>query len=264
MNRVVPLVRVASALTALVFLVFTFGFFFQEPWAVRLWPWPDSRLSYIFIASMWAAVTVPLLWLAIIPDWHAAVGGGLNLAIAFAGMTANLGLMVAGGQRPLLPYLAGCAVIALGYLAGAIWAWFQPLRDGCPMPRLVRYSFWFFTVALVLTALALIFKVPTIFPWPLKPESSVMFGWVFMGAALYFAYGALQRNWHDARGQLLGFLAYDLILIGPFLAHSASVTPDHLLSLIIYVLVLIYSGALAIFYLFVNPRTRGWGIQVSH
>jgi hypothetical protein len=90
---------------------------------------------------------------------------------------------------------------------------------------------------------------------------SVMFGWVFMGAAVYFAYGALQRDWHDARGQLLGFLAYDLVLIGPFLADFASVPPGHLLSLVIYVLVLVYSGTLAIFYLFVSPRTRSWPIQ---
>jgi hypothetical protein len=261
MTRLIPLVRVASALSGLMFLVITLGFFFQASWATRLWPWPDSRLSYIFIASITAAVMAPLLWLAAVPDWRASAGGGLNLAIAFAGMSANLALLLLSGQRQLLLYLAGFVLITLAYLAGSLWALLLPLRDTRPMPRLVRFSFALFAVVLVLTALALIFKAPTVFPWPLKPETSVMFGWVFMGAAVYFAYGAFQRHWHDARGQLLGFLAYDLVLIGPFLADFASVPPGHLLSLTIYVVVLVYSGALAIFYLFVNPRTRSWPIQ---
>jgi len=261
MTRLIPLVRVASALSGLMFLLITLGFFFQASWATHLWPWPDSRLSYIFIASITAAVMAPLLWLAAVPDWHASAGGGLNLAIAFAGMSANLALLLLSGQRQLLLYLAGFVLITLGYLAGSLWALLLPLRDTRPMPRLVRFSFAFFAVVLVLTALALIFKAPTVFPWPLKPETSVMFGWVFMGAAVYFAYGAFQRYWHDARGQLLGFLAYDLVLIGPFLADFASVPPGHLLSLTIYLVVLVYSGALAIFYLFVNPRMRSWPIQ---
>ena len=68
-------------------------------------------------------------------------------------------------------------------------------------------------------------------------------------------------RWHSARGQLLGFLAYDLILIGPFLAHFNTVNPVHRLSLTIYTLVLVYSGALAVYYLFVNKTTRSWRIE---
>ena len=59
-------------------------------------------------------------------------------------------------------------------------------------------------------------------------------------------------------GQLLGFLAYDLILIVPFIGHFTTVTSDHLLSLSIYVAVLVYSGALAVYYLFVNKTTLLW------
>jgi len=260
MTRLLPLARVASALFGLVLLAATFGFFFQAAWATPLWPWPDGRLSYVFIASIAAAVMLPLLWLAFVSDWHAAVGGGLNLAVSFAGMTATLAVLLLSGQRQLLIYLVAFALITLFYLAGSLWAFMLPLRDTRPMPRLIRWSFGFFTVVLVITALALLFKAPAVFPWPLKPESSVMFGWVFLGAAVYFAYGAFQRRWHEARGQLLGFLAYDLVLIGLFLALFPSVAPGHLLSLIIYVLVIVYSGGLAVYYLFIDPRTRGWQI----
>jgi hypothetical protein len=50
----------------------------------------------------------------------------------------------------------------------------------------------------------------------------------------------------------LGFLAYDLVLIIPFLQHFANVRPEMLLSLTIYTAVVSYSGLL----LFVHPPTR--------
>jgi len=73
-------------------------------------------------------------------------------------------------------------------------------------------------------------------------------------------YGKRGLVFYDARGQLLGFLAYALILILPFLAHFATVEPEHRLSLTIYTGVLIYSGALAIFYLLIYRPTRSWAI----
>jgi hypothetical protein len=47
-----------------------------------------------------------------------------------------------------------------------------------------------------------------------------MFGLVFLGAATYFIYGALDPHWGNAIGQLAGFLAYDLVLLAPFLSIS--------------------------------------------
>ena len=64
--------------------------------------------------------------------------------------------------------------------------------------------------------------------------------------------------WNNAKGQLLSFLAYDLVLIGPFLALFGTVKSEFELSLVAYVAVLIYSGALAVYYLFFHPSTRGW------
>jgi hypothetical protein len=39
-----------------------------------------------------------------------------------------------------------------------------------------------------------------------------MFGLIFLGAATYFIYGALDPHWGNAVGQLAGFLAYDLTI----------------------------------------------------
>ena len=77
-------------------------------------------------------------------------------------------------------------------------------------------SFGIFIVSLFFVGSALIFRAP-IFPWDLNPDSSVLFGCIFIGDAFYFLYGLIQPRWQNAFGQLLSFLAYDLVLIGPFL-----------------------------------------------
>ena len=100
-------------------------------------------------------------------------------------------------------------------------------------------------------------KLP-IFPWALDPKSSVVFGCIFLGDAFYFLYGLFRPRWHNALGQLLSFLAYDLVLIFPFLALFKTVKPEYQLNLIVYVAVLLYSGALAVYYLFINTGTRVW------
>lgn len=46
-------------------IVLTIGFFWQLPWATRLWPWSDSHLSYIWLASICAAIAAPILWIAL-------------------------------------------------------------------------------------------------------------------------------------------------------------------------------------------------------
>ena len=65
-------------------------------------------------------------------------------------------------------------------------------------------------------------------------------------------------RWHNALGQLLSFLAYDAILIVPFIMLFGNVKPEFRLSLIIYTAVLIYSGAISIYFLFINRQTRKW------
>ncbi|MBX3080792.1 MAG: hypothetical protein KF716_04100 [Anaerolineae bacterium] len=63
-------------------------------------------------------------------------------------------------------------------------------------------------------------------------------------------------SWHNAAGQLLGFLAYDVVLIVPFIQHFSDVIPEHRVSLIVYTTVVVGSALLAIYYLFIHPETR--------
>ena len=83
-----------------------------------------------------------------------------------------------------------------------------------------------------------------------------VFGCIFLGDAFYFLYGMFRPNWHNALGQLLSFLAYDLVLIFPFIGLISTVEPDLLVSLIIYIIVLMYSAGLAVYYLFIDSQTR--------
>lgn len=63
-------------------------------------------------------------------------------------------------------------------------------------------------------------------------------------------------HWGNAVGQLAGFLAYDLVLLAPFFERFTTVRGGSLVSLTIYVAFLLYSGALASYYLFAANATR--------
>ncbi len=130
-----------------------------------------------------------------------------------------------------------------------------PWADPRPMPQPVRVSFGAFAVILIGAGVGLLLHA-SIFPWQLGQETSVMFGLVFLGAATYFSYGVLDPHWGNAVGQLAGFLAYDLVLLAPFLERFTTARGGSLASLIIYVAFLLYSGALASYYLFTSSATR--------
>ena len=84
-------IRSALFLIGSVTLVLALGFATRQPWATNLWPWPDSRLSFIFIGSIAAAVATPILWIAATGELGAAAPGALNLIVSFGGAAAILG-----------------------------------------------------------------------------------------------------------------------------------------------------------------------------
>jgi heme/copper-type cytochrome/quinol oxidase subunit 4 len=138
-----------------------------------------------------------------------------------------------------------------------------PAKDERPMPLFVRFSFGLFVLILITTGSALVMKTPNIFPWPLSEELRVMYGWIFLGAMLYFLYAAYKSKWVFAQGPLMGFLAYDLVLILPFVLHFADVLPEQRLSLSIYVSAIIFSALVAIYFLFIHKDTR-FGSQAPY
>jgi hypothetical protein len=81
---------------------------------------------------------------------------------------------------------------------------------------------------------------------------------MFLGAAMYFAYGLLRPSWLNSAGQLIGFLAYDVVLIVPFLTRLPTTPPEFQAGLIIYTVVVTCSGLLAFYYLFIHKPTRLW------
>jgi hypothetical protein len=142
----------------------------------------------------------------------------------------------------------------------SVWLFFwghrQPIDTRQPTPRVVRLSFLLFAVVLVMTGGALILRTPNILPWPPRVETGSLIGIIFFSDAFYFLYGLLRPYWPYARTQLWSFLAYDLVLIGPLAAFLPSVQPNLQVNLIVYLAVLIYRGALAVYYLLINKATR--------
>lgn len=242
-------------------LVLAGGFFAELTWATTLWPWPAAPLTYVFIGSILAAIAIPLLWIALSGELAAMRAGAIDLAVMYAGMFAYVATLLGDpGQPRLAPYLIVFGLASLGSLAAFAWSRRIEWVDPRPMPAVVRFSFAAFAVILVAAGTALIFHAD-IFPWPLTSESSVMFGFVYLGAAVYFLHGFLHPRWSNAAGQLAGFLAYDVILLAPFIDRFGEAGDGELRSLIVYVAFLLYSGGLAVYYLFLAEPTRiqiGW------
>jgi hypothetical protein len=249
-------IRIAVFVGGWVILALAIGFIFQLPFATGIWPWPDGRLSYLFIGSILAAVSAAALWIGGSGELGALPAGSLNIfVIGVTTLVYFLQLALQQDRPEMLPYGIASLFIAIAGGASFLWSRRIPLRDSRPTPRLVRVSFGIFIASLVVAGVALIFRLP-IFPWALNPDSSVIFGCIFIGDAFYFLYGLLYPRWHNALGQLLSFLAYDLVLIVPFLLLFKTVQPGYLLNLVLYVAVLLYSGAIAVYFLFVDSRTR--------
>lgn len=252
-------VRYGLVLTGLGLLILSAGFFFRQSWAIELWPWADSRLSHVFISSILASTGAPLIWLGLSGELGAAAAGALNLTVTYTGLTAYLGwLYVDQNDTHLLLAAAFTAVGAAANVGIYFWTRTIPIRDPRPLPRPVRLSFALFVAILIPVSVALMLQAEHVFPWPLNPQSSVVYGLIFLGASVYFAHTLVRPSWHNATGQLIGFLAYDLVLIGPYLDHLSAVADGHRASLYVYLAVIVFSGGLATYYLFVNGATRLW------
>ncbi|HNN12901.1 MAG TPA: hypothetical protein PKL78_05045 [Anaerolineales bacterium] len=249
------LLRTLIFLFGVIVLVLAFGFIFRVPLVLRIWPWEDGRYSYLFIGSILAAVSVAALWIGWSGEFGALPAGALNVFVIELTTSAYFFQLAAQGQAGMFSYGMFTAFAAVASLVAFFWGLRIPLVDPRPMPRPVKISFWIFILSLFLAGGALVLKAP-IFPWALKPDTSVIFGCIFLGDAFYFLYGIFRPHWHHALGQLLSFLVYDLVLIVPFVGLLGSVEPGRMLNLVVYTAVLIYSGGLAVYYLFISPDTR--------
>jgi hypothetical protein len=209
-------------------------------------PWTDW-LSFLFVGAMLAAVGGAVLYTVWLGDRRVAGGGTIALTIIYAAMTAACIAFAADGTAGLTPWIVVFAVAALVHGGGAIVALRQPVVHHRPIPILVRIAFVIFTAVLITTGTLLILRLPNVFPWPLEPLSSVLYGCMFVGFAANYAFVAARGGIDDAKVSLVGFLIYDLILIVPFLRLFPVVAPERWLSLVVYTSVLVFSAAVTVY-----------------
>lgn len=270
MRKTVQYGLFAAGLIGLVLAVIFYldaAFNFRWPIVRDFWPWVGSYarltpLSLFFISSIFAAFAASLIWVGWTGEIRAIEGGALDVTIISGGSLIFVlqSYFADGGNNPRLMVAAVlCALVCI--TSAALFFWIQRVPFQSPpqsAPGFVKLSFGIFCILLLIFGTLLVLKSPNVFPWPLRPEVSVIYGWVFLGTLAYYLHGFVRPSWQNACGQLLGFLGYDLVLIFPFIAHFAVVHPEHRLSLIIYTGVLIFSGSVAVYYCFIHPSTRLW------
>lgn len=253
------IIRAVLTIVGIALIGLSGGFLFEQEWAVQAWPWQDKSLSYAFVAAMQAAIAAAVLWIAITGELGVMAAGALNLFIMMSGLTFYLGSQALATRTGIfIVYTLACGFFALFTLWLFLWAGKIPIRDQRPLPAIIRISYIIFILALAVVGIALILQIPDILPWVVEPPTSVVLGWMFLGDAFYFLYAVWQPRWYGAAAQLWSFLAYDLVLIVPFLLRFfiIDIDPKYLDNLIVYTLILLYSGALALYCFFINPTTR--------
>lgn len=240
----------------LIQLVLAVGFFFQQAWATSLWPVPDTRLSYAFIAAILAGGAAPLIWAGLSGEMASLAGYGMSFGIMYAGMGISALLFYLSEQSPALAWFS-LVMVVLAVLGGIIFMRTRRMVENRqPTPRIVIYAFIAEVLVLAGAGILLILRVPNTLPWNLSQESSVLYGWVFLGLAFYYLYAVLHPQWIHALGPLLGFLVYDLVLFSPLFARFGNLQPEHVLGQVAASVIIIFSAALGVYYLFVNPTTR--------
>jgi hypothetical protein len=237
------------------------GYVTQQHWALSSWPWADGRLSNIFVGSILAAVALPMLWIGWSGQFAAAAGGFLHLGVLLGGAASVLfSLAVTRGGGSMLAWAAGAAAAALACFVLARWAHRLPARDRRPITRTMRAWFVLYVLILVPGGVALLWHVPGVMPWPLKPESSSVYGWILLSAVCSFVYPLLRPHVEYVYVGLLGFLAYDLVLLPPFVRHFGAVPPAFHTTLVVYTSVLALTAAISLWYLLISPHTRVAGV----
>ena len=241
------LARAGFFVVGTLMLLLALGFSFNMAWVSPFWPWPDGRLSFLFVGSVLGALGAGSLYVAATREFRAAIGGGITFAVAGVAVCLYLLWFGPSSVAGIYPLAFGAmALIGLLVVVTSLGAASDETRRP---PITVIVSCWLFAAALLIAAVMLVLRYPHVFPWPLSPDTSSLYGWMFFALSANYAYVAWHGTRADAAVSLIAFLVYDLILIGPFVAHFGAVKPEHLPSLVIYVAVLVYSAVLSVVYL---------------
>jgi hypothetical protein len=254
--------RVVLAAIAAAAILLGLGYLLNVPAATATWPFPVTRITYVFLAAVTIAFAVPVAWVAWTGDIAAITGVGLTVAVAY-GLFSLVVITLIGANAALAVNLVlGAAVAVLGAVGFLIGRRRVP-KDPRPTPQWVRAAFVVLAFILLLTGGAMLLRVPNILPWNVDLETQQLVGALFVGDAAYFLYAALRPAWPHAAGAWLAFLAYDVILIIPLVNHFAVVREEHRLGLLLYVAVVATTLVLSLYSLLVDRRTRIIGTGTS-
>jgi hypothetical protein len=243
--------------------VLALGFILRWRLVTDLWPLPYTNpTAYLFFGSILAAAVASTLWCLLNREDGALAGVFLDYATIFVPVAIFTHQVSSRYPDMRTLTLVSIALAVLG-MTQFVFTSRIPFRDTRPTPRPVRWMFGAFVILLVLVGGQLVLGAANVLPWNVTLTGQIIYGWMFLGAAAYFAYGVIRPRWQNAGGQLAGFLAYDVVLIVPFVLMLPNVK-DRLPNLITYIIVLLVSGSLAVFYLFIHPATRvRWPVRAG-
>lgn len=194
------------------------GLFRNASWATDLWPLPDVRMTYIFLASMVASTAALILWPVMRNDLGALRAAAFNLSLA----TPPIGLYLLwlgrhGDNRDLISPGITFLLFGVAWMAISRWLRNVPVRSTRQLPKFVRIVFVGFCVLLIPLGGALLFQVEDVFPWTISPENSTVAGIMFLSAAALFIFILVHPLWMYGEAGFASFLAYDVVLAVPYL-----------------------------------------------
>jgi hypothetical protein len=247
------------------FAVLAAGYALNLGWATRTWPWPDSNLSHLFVGSFLAGAGAVSLWIGAVGEWGALLPAFSDLLVISAGLSIYLFSRVALGDGSV-SFAVFFTAAAVGSAFVVVWSRNVAIRDARMMPRALRWWFVLFAALTTIGGAGLLLR-DQLFPWVLDERTGVMIAFIFLGATVYFLLALLNPSWNNARGQLVGFLVYDLVLIPRYVSLLGRSGPAGYPSTIngvhlgVYLAALALSAVVATYYLFVCPGTRSWAVQ---
>src|SRR5262245_34300236 len=130
--------RTGFIIGGVLFLFLTVGFAFQLPFVTALWPWPDTPLSFLFLASISASIGGPMIWISWINEPGVVVGGALNLGLITGGTAVYMYTLYSQrGEISLLVITITSGLSFLLVLAMGWWSSRHPIQDQRPTPNTV-------------------------------------------------------------------------------------------------------------------------------
>jgi hypothetical protein len=189
-----------------------------------------------------------------------AVTSAINYMLVFGGTgILYLQLYFQGADSASQPMLIVIGVFSLLVALISIFLFLSvrdiPVSDPTPMPKALRIAVMVITLFVGMTSVSLIVFKINLLPWGGTTLFGLLYGWLFAGTGASLLYGLVRNKWEIVSAQLLAFLAYDIVLIPPFIDFFNKVQADKLPGFIVYFGFVTGSAIVAVYYLFFDRRT---------